>query len=630
MKKILLMAAVIMIVAVHEPGLAENITVSGGMRSKINLSINKKVITFPGIQTLSLSFVAPEMFTSPTYRQDIQGFDLKFMPPPAEQTSQVDSRGNRIIRASWKSPPESIDINISLEASNITRLETINTSAPFPLTSIPADIVYYLKATSQVQADDVRVRNLAAELVKDVQTEFAAVQRIISFVVDYVQYTAVPEKQDAVYSLASRRGNCQNFSHLSAALMRASGIPVRIVNGITLNKPVSIDREGSMLTYKMGKGRHAWIEVWFPDLGWVPFDPQQTAMFVLNRFIRIETGADSNETVNDGRVSWSLTGVRQGDLKVQEVIHEDFADDEVVLKGRKEATGPKSYLLYPLMKADVKNQEVTLPLPSAAPSPATKAEVKTAEAAPPLSNQNEEGIFSNIRLAINNALKTTAEDSSTTPSRIEEMTRIAFKAEKGAVKEIPLPEEGFITLGNLEFPAEIDFAFPPAPVVIKGKNNFEKTKSFFVETAEFVTSLRTQYAQAFVIKKPLKLESIGLALHKFGGDGHLWIDVYRDDGNGQPGTIIATSDMVDLDHLSEKPGYRWTDFFFGGNKPVLATGKYWIALGFTGNPVVNWFYTYGKSVGPTEGTRYRGIYDKNWRGALNYEFNYRVAGVFVK
>jgi hypothetical protein len=214
-------------------------------------------------------------------------------------------------------------------------------------------------------------------------------------------------------------------------------------------------------------------------------------------------------------------------------------------------------------------------------------------------------------------------------SRIKEKTLITFKAEKGAVEETPLPEEGPVTLGNLEFPVDIDFAFPPAPAVPTGENSFEKTRSFFVETAEYVTSNRTQYAQVFVLAKPLKLERVGLALHKFGGDGQLWIDVYRDD-DGKPGEIIATSDMVDLGSLSEKPGYRWTDFSFSGNKPAMAPGSYWIALGFSGSPIVNWFYTYGKPVGPADGTRYKGIFDKDWGGTLGYEFNYRVAGVVVK
>jgi len=62
----------------------------------------------------------------------------------------------------------------------------------------------------------------------------------------------------------------------------------------------------------------------------------------------------------------------------------------------------------------------------------------------------------------------------------------------------------------------------------------------------------------------------------------------------------------------------------------MAPGSYWIALGFTGSPIVNWFYTYGKPVGPIDGTRYKSIFDKDWSGSLSYEFNYRVSGVFVK
>ena len=620
MKKMLLMVAVIMLVAAHGSALAENITVNGDMGSKIHFEIDKKVTTVPGLQNLTLSFVVPETFTSPTYRQDVRGFDLKFTPAPLDEKSRTDSRGNRVITASWKTPPEAIDVHISFDAVNVTRLETLDTSAPFPLTSMPGDVAYYLKATGQVQATDTRVRDLAAELVKDVNTEFAAVQRIITFVVDYIHYVNLPEQYDALYSLASGKGNCQNFSHLSAALMRASGIPVRIVNGVTLNKPLNITRREGVLTYKMAQGHHSWIEVWFPDLGWVPFDPQQTAMFVLNRFIRIEVGIDNNETINDGLLRWSRTGSRQGEPTIGEEIRADFVDDTVVLNGRREATGPKSYLLFPLVKAEAKNIEVTSPssLPSPAPSPSP--------------DTGKGGIFSDIGLAIKNAFGRAAAVTSTMPSffsRIKEKTRITFKAEKGAVEEAPLPEEGPVTLGNLEFPADIDFAFPPAPAMPTGEDSFEKTRSFFVETAEYVTSKRTQYAQVFVLAKPLKLERVGLALHKFGGDGQLWIDVYRDD-DGKPGEIIATSDMVDLGSLSEKPGYRWTDFSFSGNKPAMVPGSYWIALGFTGSPIVNWFYTYGKPVGPADGTRYKGIFDKDWSGALSYEFNYLVAGVVVK
>ncbi len=107
-----------------------------------------------------------------------------------------------------------------------------------------------------------------------------------------------------VYALQSGKGNCQNFSHLSAALLRSVGIPVRIVNGVTLNQPFDINWDKGTLTFKMGQGRHSWVEVWFPDQGWVPYDPQNMQFFVSNRFVRIETGVDNNDTKNDGLIRW--------------------------------------------------------------------------------------------------------------------------------------------------------------------------------------------------------------------------------------------------------------------------------------------------------------------------------------
>jgi hypothetical protein len=144
MKKMLLMVAVIMLVAAHGPALAENITVNGDMGSKIHFELEKKVTTVPGLQKLTLSFVVPETFTSPTYKQDVSGFNLKFTPAPLNETSRTDGRGNRVITASWQKPPEAVDVHLSFDTVNSTKLETLDTSAPFPLTSVPKDVADYL------------------------------------------------------------------------------------------------------------------------------------------------------------------------------------------------------------------------------------------------------------------------------------------------------------------------------------------------------------------------------------------------------------------------------------------------------------------------------------------------------
>jgi hypothetical protein len=462
--------------------------------------------------------------------------------------------------------PEFIDARLSCQAINETRLMPLEIIAPFPLKRVDDQVRYYLKATELVQADDPRIRKLAAELTRDVGSQFDAVQRVISWVVDHVRYVTPPERYDAVYSLESGKGNCQNFSHLSGALLRTLGIPVRIANGVTASQPFDVRGERDVFTFRMGQGRHSWIEVWFPDIGWMPFDPQNTQLFVSNRFVRIEVGADNRETTNDGLLSWMQDDSVRTRPKLQEVIEANFLKDAVAIHGDRQNYGPRNLLLSPGVKAEFMQMAFIPPTP---PSPAVPKKEK-------------EGFLYN---------------------------------------------KPFI-FGNIAFPQDVDFAFPRI-ATSTDSNRFEMKRSFLVETAEYVTTKLVQYAQVAVLKKPVKLDKVGLALHKFGGDGWLWVDIFQDQ-DGRPGKLLTTSEMLSLEELSLKPGYRWTDFPMKKNECILMPGSYWVALGFSGSPIVSWFFTYGKPVGPVEGTRYKSVFEEAWSGAMNYEFNYRIAGFTVE
>ena len=538
---------------------AENYLINGGQESKINYQLVQRLEPAGQTKYVRMNFVVPVSFQSPTYKQRIENFNLSLKPQPSKQKEQRDKRGNRVIEATWNNPKQAIDVSMTFAAFNTTVLRTLESTAPFPLASIPREMKDYLSASDQVQTNDPKIQAKAKELVRGVKTEFDAVQRILTWVIDNMRYVTPPPQYDALYAFENGKGNCQNYSHLSAALMRAVGIPVRIVNGVTLKQPYTVRSGNEEFTFKMGQGRHSWIEVYFPDLDWVPFDPQQTELFVSNRFIRIEVGVDNEETVNDGMVRWQQARGVKGRPQFQEVIEAEFPVDNVNLTLTKQNYGPQKMLLCPEVVASFK-KEYTPPPP------------------PPV-----------------------------------EVSQDKLKQMKYS--------KPFL-FGNLDFPRGVNFMF--ARESKQRQDEFVMRKNFMVETAEYATTKLTQYAQVVVLKKPLKLVKTGLALHKFGGSGQLWIDLMEDE-NGKPGKIIATSDWLTLDQLPSKPGYDWVDFTFQ-EPPVLSPGTYWIGLGFTGSPIVNWFYTYGKSVGPVNGTRYKGVYDDNWSGALSYEFNYRVAG----
>lgn len=564
------------------PAWAENFTVKGDMASTIHYELQHQITAGDSMKKLMLSFVVPDSFDSPTYKQQITNFKITFSPEAEERKTTTDARGNKTIVATWTNVPPSLDAVVSFDAQTQTGLKAIDSNAPFPLTPVPHHLKVYLQHSEQVQTNDPAIRELSQKLTGGVKTQFDAVQKVVSWVVDHVRYVNPPVQYDALYALQTGKGNCQNYSHLTAALLRNAGVPVRIVNGVTMNQPFNVSWEKGTLTFKMGQGRHSWVEVWYPDLGWVPYDPQNMQFFISNRFVRIEVGVDNNETKNDGLVRWAQSAGARTKPTLQETIGGNFLSDSTRVTAQRQNFGPKNLLLGPTVLARLEVAPPSEPLP-VPPKPVPPVVIPPVPAPP------------------------------APPMRPPE------------AEEYKMP----YVFGNLDYPENIDFAFP-RKTKDKGKGSFEMSRNFLVETSEYVTTNATQYAQVVELAKPVTLHNIGLALHKFGGEGWLWVDIFKDQ-DGKPGDILHTTQMISLDDISGKPGYRWVDFKFGEKeKPVLMPGAYWIALGFSGMPIMNWFYTYGKPVGPVYGTRYKSVFAQDWSGALNYEFNYRVVGMTVK
>ena len=67
--------------------------------------------------------------------------------------------------------------------------------------------------------------------------------------------------------LRVRRGYCMYFATAMVMLLRQEGIPARFVEGFLPG-----ERVGTRETVR-DHDAHAWVEVYFPGSGWVPFDP---------------------------------------------------------------------------------------------------------------------------------------------------------------------------------------------------------------------------------------------------------------------------------------------------------------------------------------------------------------------
>ncbi|WP_062210116.1 transglutaminase family protein, partial [Aureimonas sp. AU12] len=70
-------------------------------------------------------------------------------------------------------------------------------------------------------------------------------------------------------TFASRRGVCQDFSHMMIAGLRAAGLPAAYASGFLRTEPPP-----GRPRLEGADAMHAWVEVWTgPDSGWMGFDP---------------------------------------------------------------------------------------------------------------------------------------------------------------------------------------------------------------------------------------------------------------------------------------------------------------------------------------------------------------------
>lgn len=120
-----------------------------------------------------------------------------------------------------------------------------------------------------------RTRELARELTRNAPTPYDKVIALRDYLQSTYTYDYFPPPQapgaDAVdqFLFVDRRGVCEHFVSALVVMLRSVGVPARLVAGYG-----SGDYNAITGYYEVhADDAHAWAEVYFPEYGWVPFDP---------------------------------------------------------------------------------------------------------------------------------------------------------------------------------------------------------------------------------------------------------------------------------------------------------------------------------------------------------------------
>jgi transglutaminase-like putative cysteine protease len=117
----------------------------------------------------------------------------------------------------------------------------------------------FVKSALNVPAEDAQMKKLARAVLAGETDAYKASKKLSEYVFKIMRPNAsIGVLRDAREILRTKEGVCRDYATLAATLMRAAGIPTKLVTGAVYS--------GDGFYY------HAWVENWVGDR-WIAFDP---------------------------------------------------------------------------------------------------------------------------------------------------------------------------------------------------------------------------------------------------------------------------------------------------------------------------------------------------------------------
>jgi transglutaminase-like putative cysteine protease len=138
----------------------------------------------------------------------------------------------------------------------------------------PMSTTYSMKKYLALPAGLDRLRRLADQLAGKLPNWYDKAGAIEAYLLKNYAYTLeLPEvlSGDPVeaFLFENRRGHCEYFASAMVLLLRAQGVPARVVTGFSYGEYNEFGKYYSVRE----RDAHAWVEAYMQDSGWLEFDP---------------------------------------------------------------------------------------------------------------------------------------------------------------------------------------------------------------------------------------------------------------------------------------------------------------------------------------------------------------------
>jgi transglutaminase-like putative cysteine protease len=226
---------------------------------------------------------------------------INVVPAPDEISNRIDFFGNTISFFSIYNE----HYKLKISSSSIVNVEhRVNADLAYGSTVLWRHAAQLLKQISEGNAEIIQytlpshyvpyselIRQFATDCFLESTTLWnacnALMQKIYSTLEFKAGFTTVNTPIETV--IKSGKGVCQDFAHLMIACLRNLGLAARYVSGYIETVPAP-GKEKLVGT----DASHAWVSIYFPDIGWVEFDPTN-GLLPTYKHITVAYGRDYHD-----------------------------------------------------------------------------------------------------------------------------------------------------------------------------------------------------------------------------------------------------------------------------------------------------------------------------------------------
>lgn len=211
------------------------------------------------------------------------GEDGYIVITPTPNRTETDEYGNKFayFDLSDYKPGRTIDITITRTYKPGSYNEEIQSRSE---STVDLKNSVYVEPQEKIESTNSEIIAKAKEVTYGLSSDYKRAKALFEYVNTNLSYVSGNgSNQGALAALKSKKGVCEDFAALYAALCRALEIPCKVIAGYKIEK--SVDKESEIkqdletgeyyntaTTYKYELVPHTWNEIYFDDYGWVPVD----------------------------------------------------------------------------------------------------------------------------------------------------------------------------------------------------------------------------------------------------------------------------------------------------------------------------------------------------------------------